>query len=294
MKSDRFDDARETTFHSDVRITCWGGTDTGQVRESNQDQFLIADLRKQMRIESSSVNFDPPHLTGQPMGKLLMVADGMGGMNAGEIASELATRATAEFLLNSVHWPFHPTPPEIDNFIEDLKDAACFSHTLIRDDSDVVPDHKGMGTTLTLAWLVWPLLYVLHVGDSRCYLSRQGHLQRVTRDQTLAQHLLDRGDLNEEQMRDSPFQHVLMSAIGAEDQPEAVVYRHRLQPGDRLLLCTDGVNNQLADDEIGRILACDGALPAIGQGLIDLANERGGEDNITVVLAAFDQRLSPP
>ena len=219
------------------------------------------------------------------MAKLMMVADGMGGMNAGEVASELATKSTAHFLLNSMHWLIHPTEPEIENFIEDLKDAACFSHSVVRDESDVIPQHRGMGTTLTLAWLVWPLLHVLHVGDSRCYISRDGQLQLLTHDQTLAQHLMDRGDLDAEQMRESPFQHVLMSAIGAEGQPEAVVYRQHMQAGDRLLLCTDGVNHHLTDDDIGQILRSPHSAPTICQNIVDLANERGGQDNITVVVA---------
>lgn len=288
MKTDRFNDIREVTFHHEARIECCGVTHVGQVRETNQDHFLIADLHKQMQVQSSSVPFDPPQLLGQPMGKLFMVADGMGGMNAGEVASELATKSTADFLLNSMHWLFHPTEPEMENFVEDLKDAACFSHTIVRDDSDVVPQHRGMGTTLTVAYLVWPLLHVLHVGDSRCYISRQGQLQLLTRDQTLAQHLMDRGDLDEEQMRGSPFQHVLMSAIGAEGQPEAVVYRQRLEPGDRLLLCTDGVNNHLSDAEIGELINADKDVTEICDQIVALANERGGNDNITVVLARFD------
>ncbi len=288
MKTDRFDDARQVTYQDQARIDCWGITDRGRVRESNQDQFLIADLHKEMNVEASSVAFDPRRVTGDSMAKLMMVADGMGGMNAGEVASELATKSTAYFLLNSMHWLLHPTAPEIEQFVEDLKDAACFTHAVIRDDSDAIPQHHGMGSTLTVAWLVWPLLHVLHVGDSRCYLSRGGHLRLLTHDQTLAQHLMDRGDLNAEQMRESPFQHVLMSAIGAEGQPTAVVYRQHMQPGDRLLLCTDGVNRHLTDEDIGQILQASKSPRKICQEIVDLANTRGGQDNVTVVVAKLD------
>ena len=274
-------------MQQDVNVDCFGATHVGQQRATNQDQFLIADLNKHMRIYSSSVNFVPPHLFGEPMGKLLLVADGMGGANAGDVASELAIKSTADFLLNSMHWLMHPKQPEIQKFIEDLKLAAKFSHEIVHKTANNTPDHRGMGTTLTVAYLLWPMLYVLHVGDSRCYIWHRDELRLITHDQTLAQMLYDRGDLNDAEFEQSPYQHVLLSAIGIDDELDAVVYRHRLTTGDRLLLCTDGVNAYIDDEEIGQVLSADMNSEEICKQIISRANERGGRDNITTVVARF-------
>jgi protein phosphatase len=274
-------------MQQNVNVDCFGATHVGQQRETNQDQFLIADLNKHMRVYSSSVNFEPPHLFGEPMGKLMLVADGMGGTTAGDVASALAIKSTANFLLNSMHWLHNPKQPEIQQFIEDLKSAAKFSHQIVHQNAERTPERRGMGTTLTVAYLLWPMLYVLHVGDSRCYIWHRDELKLITHDQTLAQLLYDRGDLDDAEYEQSPFQHVLLNAIGIEDEVDAVVYRHRLTTGDRLLLCTDGVNAYLDDKEIGQVLSSDRNSEQICQQIIDLANERGGRDNITTVVARF-------
>ncbi|MFK7769000.1 MAG: PP2C family serine/threonine-protein phosphatase, partial [Mariniblastus sp.] len=232
-------DTQELQLHEMVDIECFGMTDVGKKRESNQDHFVIAELHKHLATEYSSVTFDAPQVFGEPMGKLLLVADGMGGANAGDVASELAVKSTVKYLLNSMHWLYHPTEPEIQQFIEDLKDAACFSHHSVRD-AQAHPEQFGMGSTLTVAYIVWPMLYVLHVGDSRCYLRHNEKLGLLTKDQTFAQSLFDLGHLSSEEFGKSPYQHVLTSAIGVDGQPDAAVYQHRLSYGDEILLCSDG------------------------------------------------------
>ncbi|MGI9518189.1 MAG: PP2C family protein-serine/threonine phosphatase, partial [Pirellulaceae bacterium] len=202
-----------------VVIQCAGKTDVGLQRETNQDQFLIADLHKNMHVLSSSIELDDQQVFGESMGKVLFIADGMGGMNAGDVASKLAIDATTRFLLNSMHWLFDPRQPEVERFVEDLKEAAVFTHGIVRQDAETVPHHTGMGTTLTLACIIWPMLYVLHVGDSRCYVMHKNDLVLLTRDQTFAQYLLDSGALSSEQFKNSPLKHVLISAIGGSDQP---------------------------------------------------------------------------
>jgi len=266
------------------RLDIAGRSDRGKRREVNQDQFLIADLHKNMHVASSSVPFDQPELFGDTMGKLLLVADGMGGAQAGEVASQIAINAMAQHLLNSMHWIMHPAGPEIEQFVKDLKVGAEFTHQIVRKDATSDPDHRGMGTTLTVAYLIWPMVYVLHVGDSRCYILRDQKLTRMTKDQTLAQHLFDAGQLSDKDLKESPYNHVLISAIGGEAQPHAVVYRTRLKPGDRMLLCSDGVNAHLDDKDIQTELSSAGTADEICQRLIDLANQRGGTDNITAVV----------
>ncbi|MDB4650942.1 protein phosphatase 2C domain-containing protein, partial [Pirellulaceae bacterium] len=213
-----------------IRFECSGKTDIGQKRRLNQDQFLIAQLHKSLQILRSSVEFDSNEVFGQSMGTVMFVADGMGGANAGEVASQIAIKNTTDFLLNSMHWLFHPTESDTQRFVEDLRSAAIFSHNAVRADSEMDPNHRGMGTTLTLAYLVWPMLYVLHVGDSKCYIRNQHGLTQLTKDQTLAQVLYDNGGLDTASVEESPYSHVLVSAIGIDGKPNAVVYRTRLEP----------------------------------------------------------------
>ncbi len=266
-------------------IECAGNSDIGKKRTVNEDQFLIADLHKNMHVRNSSDSSLSEQLYGETLGKLLLVADGVGGSQAGEVASQMAMQTMAQFLLNSMHWLFHPKQPEIEQFVEDLKAGAMQSHTTVRGLAAEDPRRQGMGTTLTAAYLIWPMLYVLHVGDSRCYILRGGSLELLTKDQTLAQHLCDCGHLEGAEFENSPYHHVLLSAIGATEAPDAIVYKTRLLTGDRVLLCSDGVNAHVADTEIEQILGADQTPEEVTQQLIDLANERGGRDNITAVVA---------
>lgn len=269
-----------------VSIECAGLTDIGRKRKVNQDQFLIADLHKNMQVQCSSEPFQNKCLFGSAMGKLLVVADGMGGALAGEVASEMAVETLGQYLLNSMHWLFHPTSNEIEQFLLDLKNAARQSHETIRTTAANEPGFAGMGTTLTVAYLTWPMMYVLHVGDSRCYVLRQGVLHQITKDQTLAQHLHDRGHLDDREFNESPYRHVLLSVIGGnEDYPDIAVFKTKLAVGDRILLCSDGVNAHLKTDEIEQVLSVEQSATDVCRKLISAANECGGEDNITAVVA---------
>ncbi|MGI9519602.1 MAG: PP2C family protein-serine/threonine phosphatase, partial [Pirellulaceae bacterium] len=209
------------------------------------------------------------------------------GMNAGDVASKLAIDATTRFLLNSMHWLFDPRQPEVERFVEDLKEAALFTHGIVRKDAETVPHHTGMGTTLTLACIIWPMLYVMHVGDSRCYVMHKNDLVLLTRDQTFAQYLLDSGALSSEQFKSSPLKHVLISAIGGSDQPTAAVYQQPLDNVDRLLLCSDGVTGHWSDEELKELLRSNKSPNEICDEIVRVANERGGHDNITVITARF-------
>jgi protein phosphatase len=268
-----------------VAIDCAGLTDIGKKRSVNQDQFLIADLHKSMHVLQASSPFSEKLLAGETMGKIMFVADGVGGASAGEVASEMAIQTMAQYLLNSMHWLFHPKQPEIEQLIDDLKAAAMLSHQAVREDAQTHPEHRGMGSTLTFAYLMWPMMYVLHIGDSRCYVLRDGSLQQITRDQTLAQQLRDCGQLSGAEFEQSPYHNVLLSAIGAESGVDAVVYKTRLLAGDRVMLCSDGVNAHLDDQEIQTILGSNQNAESICKSFVTEANDRGGRDNITVVVA---------
>lgn len=262
-----------------------GMTDIGKHRQVNQDQFLIAELHKSLRLTSSSETMTQEELSGKSFGQLMLVADGMGGANAGEVASGIAVQSMAEYLLNSMHWIFEPTRDDIQRFLTDLKSGAIYTHQTVREKALQVPEFDGMGTTLTVAYVHWPMLYVVHVGDSRCYVQRDGALQLLTHDQTLAQTLNDQGYLSAESVGNSPYQHVLISVIGGSEGPDVMVYKTRLLKRDRVLLCTDGVNGHLSDSQIGEILSEQSNAKELCERLIQASNDEGGKDNITAIVA---------
>jgi protein phosphatase len=272
-----------------VNLDCAGRTDIGKKRQTNQDQFLIANLHKSMHVQQASTPFAESPLASETMGKMLFVADGVGGACAGEVASEMAIQTMAQYLLNSMHWLFHPKQPEIEKFISDLKSGAQQSHQAVCEDAQHHPEHRGMGSTLTFAYLMWPMMYVLHIGDSRCYVLREDSLQQITRDQTLAQQLMDCGQLSGSEFEQSPYHNVLLSAIGAESGADADVYKTRLLAGDRVMLCSDGINAHLKDDQIKKILASANTAQQICDAFVEETNRRGGRDNITVVVGIANE-----
>jgi protein phosphatase len=270
-------------------MDCCGMTDKGRVRESNEDQFLIADLNRSMLVHQTSLSQDDhTRLFGGSQGALLLVADGMGGHAAGKQASTLAVQALEHYILNTMPWFFHLQESQENDLQEELKRAMEAGHQRIQTAAAARPEQRGMGTTLTMAYILWPRLYVVHVGDSRCYLFRPPKLERITTDQTMAQQLVERGVLKPEDASESRWSHVLWSCLGGhshERSPE--VYRANLTAGDTLLLCTDGLTGRLSDANVAALLAQGGTAEQTCQRLIAAANEAGGQDNITVVVAHF-------
>jgi protein phosphatase len=155
-------------------MDCFGLTDVGKVRPSNEDQFLIADLKKSVLIHHTSLSYDDEtELHGSSQAKLLLVADGVGGNPGGERASSLAVEGIVQYLLNMMHWLFRLEEAREGAFLEDLKSALAWTQQRIRNAAEASPPHAHMGTTLTLAYVVWPAAYLVHVGDTRAYLYRK-------------------------------------------------------------------------------------------------------------------------
>jgi protein phosphatase len=156
------------------------------------------------------------------------------------------------------------------------------------------PEQRGMGTTLTMAYIIWPRLYVVHVGDSRCYLCRSPRLERITKDQTMAQQLVEQGVLAPEEAPQSRWSHVLWSCLGGQSRQLSVdVYKVNLMVGDTLLLCTDGLTAKLSDEDLRRLFQQKGNAEQTCRRLVAAANDAGGPDNITVVIARFLDAHSP-
>lgn len=271
-----------------ISAEVFGVTDRGLVRRDNQDQFLVADLQRSMRMSSSSPAFHDVRLVGAPQGWLLIVADGMGGYRGGEVASAITVEGMARYVLDAMPWPAPSSGMSGAAIEAGLVEALRSCHSEVQHAAEERGLDARMGTTLTLAFVDWPELIVLHVGDSRCYLLRHGTLSRLTRDQTLAQQLYEEETLTAEEAARSRFRHVLVNSVGG-NLPELTIETHRMElhAGDRLLLCTDGLTGHLDDGELARRLSRDAHMESIARGLVEAAKKAGGEDNITALVAAF-------
>ena len=276
------------------RMDCYGVSDPGLVRARNEDQFLIADLKKSVIIHHTSLSYDDEtELLGGSQAKLMLVADGVGGNAAGERASSLALEGVVQYLLNAMHWLFRPEDEREETFIDDLKSALAYSQGKIQHAAEAAPAQHGMGTTMTMAYVVWPNVYLVHAGDSRAYLCRNGELIRLTQDQTYAQALADVGAFKPEEIEKSPLNHVLLSLLGCDPtQLDPQVYKSQLALNDTLLLCTDGLTRHLTDSRIASVLSTGQCAQSVCRQLIDLTNQAGGCDNTTVIVARFSSEKS--
>jgi serine/threonine protein phosphatase PrpC len=262
-------------------IDIFGVSHPGRVRRENQDQFLVASLHKSMKIRGTTIAKRRLREVSEPIMVLLMVADGVGGGPGGKEASAMALEAGWNYLADAVdaYWTVGVGMEPL--LLQRLEEAVGRCHAAVRSEAERDTSLRGMATTLTMATVVWPRLFVVQVGDSRCYRLRQGRLERLTRDQTLAQALLERG-VARPRTDVSPLHHVLTSAIGSESAPVTTAFD--LEWDDRLLLCTDGLTNLVTDDEIGTVLGRASNARHASAKLADLALERGGTDNVTVVV----------
>jgi protein phosphatase len=193
-----------------MKIDSCGQSDVGKTREVNEDRFLIADLNKSLRVHQTNLGHDDQtRLFGQSQGQLLIVADGVGGHAAGERASTVAVGGVVAYTLDCMRWFFRLTDDPEDDFLDDLKSALEHSQSRILAEADVLAVRGGMGTTVTAAYVAWPRLYIVHVGDSRGYLLRDTKLRQITNDHTVAQQLVENGQLDPEKADDSQWSHVL-------------------------------------------------------------------------------------
>ncbi len=268
-----------------------GQTDIGLQRERNQDQFLVTELDRTLRIVGSSFEVpDGSSVVSRERNYLLAVADGIGSHSRSELASAVAIDALAYHALSILPWLPNNTRPSqevLESFSQGLRDAVVDAQNHLRK----VAARKGLGesvgTTLTVAYVVWPALYMVHVGDSRGYLMRGDTLQRLTRDHTMAEALKERGFPDTHPR----FGHILTNAIGGGDADVSVdLTAAELEPGDILMMCSDGLSGQVSEEVIAAKLAelRQGRAPQeLCEELIQLANDAGGDDNCTVVIGRF-------
>lgn len=272
-----------------IEVDTGGLTDTGLVRSENQDQFFVGELSRSIRLRSISLGIEPEStLLGEPIGQLLMVADGMGGHKAGHEASGLAIRYFMTAILNRTQWNSLLAVGDQDYFYEDLREMLSEAHREIRRRSEASEALAGMGTTFTMAYIVWPKLVVVHAGDTRCYVFSKGRLSLLTRDHTVANEMMRSGQLNPNSNERSPWANVLVNALGAgAEGVQGDLTSYPLEPGDIVLMCSDGLNKHVDDETIEKVLANGGKMQAVCESLVQLAKQGGGTDNITVVAAKW-------
>jgi len=261
-------DAGPQAAHRHTGLHVGYASDVGQLREHNEDTLVA---------------FQGVHLgneIAEPFG-FFVVADGMGGHRAGEVASSLAARLVTREILNSVYLPFllnEPPDAKRGPLTEILRDAVYKANNQVHDQ---VP---GAGTTLTGALILGRRAYITHVGDSRAYLLVNQDILQVTHDHSFVNRLIELGELEPEEAAFHPQRHVLYRAVGQGDSLDVDTYQQLLPPRSRLLLCSDGLSGQVSEAEIGRIIASAATLQEACERLIDAANAAGGPDNITAIL----------
>lgn len=267
----------------DDELDLFGLTHPGLVRTENQDHFLLCTLHQQIVIHATSLpGPESLPLRGERMGTIMLVADGVGGSSAGGEASQLATEAITSYVSSTMQC-FHATDAsEEKEFFSALKAAVLEAHAAVR--ARAGQEQQRMATTLTLAIAVWPRMYVVQVGDSRCYYYWDGKLKQVTRDQTVAQYLVDAGAMPPDQAARSPYSNVLASAIGGEEAKPEVALLDITPRGCVILLCSDGLTKHVTDAELAEHLRVMTSAEQVCNALLELALARGGTDNITILV----------
>lgn len=278
----------ESAAASAPTVTAFGITDKGKVRSSNEDQFLIAELSKAMRVWQTSL-VEPRVQVGEERAHLFLVADGMGGHRAGERASALAVAAIQHFTLNSFKWFFGTDPDEAKKALAMFQSALASADAQIVEEGAEHPEWKGMGTTLTMAFQLGLQLCIVHVGDSRAYLFRDRQLHQLTKDHTLVADLVRKGVVPAEEASSHHLRHVITNVVGGPEVGVKVEARAlQVAAGDRLVLCSDGLSEMVTDEGIASTLEAEPAAEAAARTLLARANEGKAGDNITLIVVNFD------
>ncbi|MFH1765568.1 MAG: PP2C family serine/threonine-protein phosphatase [Gemmatimonadota bacterium] len=264
-----------------VRISLFAKTDVGRIRDHNEDCYLVVDLSP----PDPSLTPKVREHTLREKGSILVVADGMGGATAGEVASQMATKVIFDRMVST--W-VKDRRTDLRAFSSFLEEAIQGANQEIHQRSLAEPTLHGMGTTLTAVGVLGRDLTFAQVGDSRGYLIRNGQVEQVTKDQSLTRRLIDEGQLTEADAEMSPGKNIILQALGPSPTLDVVLTHRKAFRGDTLVLCSDGLSGVVTEEEIRDTVGrCHD--PAVAcEDLVELANSRGGPDNITVIVARLD------
>ena len=261
-------------------VQAYALSDVGRVRTTNEDSFFVANLTQGVRIEKNG----KLRFASGARGSLFAVADGMGGAAAGEMASRAGLRALYREV-QDLSRDLRQADGEL--LQEMLIDSVGSANSRIYEMAQRNPEYAGMGTTLTVVLELAGHAVIGQVGDSRAYLLRDDGIRQLTRDQSLVAHRVSLGEITEEEARTHPERNILLQALGVRPTVEVVLRSLVVRPGDVLLLCSDGLHSQMSSEEIFRVVTESASPEAACMDLVDLANARGGPDNITAVLIQF-------
>ncbi len=264
-----------------IRATIFGITDRGRTRDHNEDTFLVADLDGQEPVRESRCLVQEIGSRGI----LFVVADGMGGAAAGELASEMAAVAIHREVLRG--WEAMPIATEAA-FATNLRLAVEAANDVLHGYASSHPDVRGMGTTATVAAVLGDRLFLAQIGDSRGYLVRDGEVRQLTRDQSLTQRLVEVGELTEEEAEASERRNIILQALGPDPKVKVDLSWQVLQQGDLLLLCSDGLSSVVRREELAAAINGEADVRKIAERLVAMANDHGGPDNITLIAVRFD------
>src|SRR5712671_5928497 len=268
-------------------VELYAQSDVGRVRRGNEDNFLVLDLSTEQTWSGADGAMPPEKLKRFDLGNkglVLVVSDGMGGALAGDVASRMAVDSVREMLTGTDD--AEGCDPDIP-LVECLKTATVYANLAIHHRSQEDARCAGMGATFTGAAVKDDSLELVQVGDSRGYIIRKDQIRLATKDQSLVQQLVDVGQISETEAETHMFRNVILQALGAQGDVTPVTGRIRLRRGDMLLLCSDGLSGKLRSEDIQNIVSNNEDLSTACDELIAEANNRGGEDNITVILARF-------
>ncbi|HEX4683031.1 MAG TPA: protein phosphatase 2C domain-containing protein [Gemmatimonadaceae bacterium] len=266
-----------------TEVDAFGLTHPGRVRQKNADHFLVASFHRAMQIHASSVARDIGAFSEDSRGYLALVTDGVGALTQAAEGSEQAIKSIARHLLDMGEVSLQTSPERADEVAERLRSGMLDAHRSLLALSEITGGSGTAATTMTMIFGVWPRLFVLHAGDSRFYRLRDSRLERFTVDQTMAQMMIDSGAMSRETAEASRLRNVLVSALGSSElDPQIEVLD--IRRGDTYLLCTDGLTRHVCDEEIEAQLLAGSGAESTCRLLVDRALERGGVDNVTVVI----------
>jgi protein phosphatase len=272
-----------------VKVDFGAVTHAGKVRKNNEDHYLVGRLGRSLEplMTNMPAGYLPERLAEYGYG--MLVADGMGGAAAGEVASRMAINLLVKLIIDTAKWGRRIDEQEAEALMDRIEGYYMAIHSELIRQGEIDPSIAGMGTTLTVAYSFCSDLFVAHVGDSRAYLFRDGQLRQLTHDHTVAQRLADTGEIPQEDVAKHKLRHLLTNVLGGHKGPVVTeLEQFQLADRDRLLLCSDGLTDMVDDATIGTVLRQIEPPQEASKKLLDLALEAGGKDNITIVLARYE------
>ena len=288
------DDAGVSKRRSPFRVRSFGLSDRGQERDSNEDCFAIAELARTLQIHQTNLPQSRTSVSDH-RGYVFLIADGVGGSQAGEIASGLSVTTIEDFLLNTLKRFSNLQAGEEQGALCALEDALCQADSRIFEETVKHPEWEGMGTTLTMAFAVNWRLFVAHAGDSRCYMYSAGKLRQLTQDHTVIAEMARNGMLSAEKAVGHPWRHFVTNIVGGRKRGVQVeLHSLDLHSDDVLLLCSDGLTEMVPEGQIAAVLQQEFDPQRACERLITEANRLGGNDNITVIVARISPTESAP